>query len=285
MENNIIEILENAFRTDKERQFVTSDFIYLVKTLANTEITPSETLEMLEKKPEIIDKIIKLGFDIGMFEENENNLSIVVSKHGHDALLKLVVLNNFLNILGVCDDEYWQNIIKHCIATAFIAETLAETAFAKIKNKVFLAGLLHDAGKLILFRYAPDVFKQIQDINNKDENKRLISNEAAVMDINHQKIGQHFLDKWFFPKYVYNVAGNHHYVDRETPNRQEAAIIQAANSIAKAMELGKSDNYYVDPVPKWIWNSLQVREYNFKEVFEAIYEKIDNLKLTYPDIF
>ncbi len=108
-------------------------------------------------------------------------------------------------------DNYLKMLWRHAQATAVGTKwLLAKTGYRHIAHEGFLAGLLHDIGKLQLLRV-------IEILNSENEQIR-VSNEliTEILDSMHVEQGYNLMEEWSIPANYCNVARDHHVEDFDT---------------------------------------------------------------------
>ena len=91
-------------------------------------------------------------------------------------------------------EEFW----AHSLTCAVCSEDLANKLGEEFSEEIFVAGLLHDIGKLILSRHAPAAFRESVEMARR-ENIGQAEAERAVMDMDHAQVGECIMDQWQFP--------------------------------------------------------------------------------------
>jgi putative nucleotidyltransferase with HDIG domain len=122
-------------------------------------------------------------------------------------------------ILG--DDTFEKKKLwDHAYRTAFYAYNLVQN-FKKdqdLLDDVYVAGILHDMGKIVFSRIHPDLFTKIQRFcAQKTVSQTLFENLSGGM--NHAEIGALIAEKWNFPENLV-VAIRFHHSPSETPVSQ-----------------------------------------------------------------
>ncbi len=134
--------------------------------------------------------------------------------------------------------HYW----RHCIAVAILSKAIAKATGHKDTESAYLAGLMHDIGKVIIdisgrVRYN-DLLEAIESKSRKD----LYDEEVALIGMGHDTIGAYFCSKWDIPTIVTLAVGLHHQsLDRDDVPKdalQLAAIVAFADFIAWTQGLG-----------------------------------------------
>jgi len=123
---------------------------------------------------------------------------------------------------------------KHSIASATIARLLIKLTHKNdvgMQDRAFIAGLLHDMGKLLLATYLPEKFQRALEIS--DENQwPLLKAERSLYNTDHAEIGAMLAEWWSLPPFLVEVIRSHHH-SRIAPTEPEvSAATYAANILA-----------------------------------------------------
>jgi HD-like signal output (HDOD) protein/CheY-like chemotaxis protein len=126
-------------------------------------------------------------------------------------------------------------LMEHCWLTGVVARGIAgaEELDARSCDHAFLAGLLHDIGKLILMANLPQLY---QDVLKKVETGRrpLAEVEADVLGCNHAELGAYLMGLWGLPDPVVEAVAFHYQPKAcEAGNCSMPAIIYAASELEK----------------------------------------------------
>ena len=134
------------------------------------------------------------------------------------------------------DIEYW----KHCIAVAICARMLAEKMQIPAAPKCFIAGLIHDVGKLALLNYEPTTYKQV--LNDVQGARVSIEySELGAFGVTHANLSGFISRRWKLPTHFLNAISFHH--DRpDSISGTLANIVRSANLLAKIANIGDSGN-------------------------------------------
>lgn len=135
-------------------------------------------------------------------------------------------------------DSFWE----HSILCALCARTLAMDCLKRQREAVFVAGLLHDIGQLVLYNQLPDLSRQTLEAC-LDGPMSLESYEAEreIIGFDHAEVGGEIAHRWALPTNLQECIAYHHDPAQAKQNRVETAIVHIANSIAAMTELGTQD--------------------------------------------
>lgn len=101
--------------------------------------------------------------------------------------------------------------IEHCLAVATAARSIAEaeTQDAHTINDAFIAGMMHDIGKLILSSKLTEKFAEALQLA-KSETLSLPEAEFKVFGTSHAQVGAHLLGLWGLPNPIVEAVAFHH---------------------------------------------------------------------------
>ena len=133
---------------------------------------------------------------------------------------------------GFSMDQMWH----HAAATAACAKTIARLAGADSKTEelAYIAGLLHDLGKLLIAAYLPESFGRILDrVASGDADAA--EAETAVLGTTHASVGAYLLGLWGLPDPIIEAVAFHHHPCAAI-NKQERTpvMVHVANAFANA---------------------------------------------------
>ena len=92
-------------------------------------------------------------------------------------------------------ERYW----RHSVGSACIYRVLARKVKMVDPETAFVAGLLHDIGKLVLDQYAAPELGQVIDEAEKRK-CAFVEAERALFGTDHSAVGGWLVDRWGFPE-------------------------------------------------------------------------------------
>jgi putative nucleotidyltransferase with HDIG domain len=186
---------------------------------------------------------------------------------GMDALRNTAIAVCTYECLAGCDANEQFNrrrFWEHAVATGIIAKELAKAARYSKPDEAFVAGLLHDLGKVVLDKYFPEEFGQALGMCQAKE-QALSQCEEATLGFSHSTAGAEVARQWLFPEPLTHAIETHH---DETTSEPLCALVMLANEMAKAWAFGASGNPLLHPVCPSVWEHVPADEAALREIVE-----------------
>lgn len=147
--------------------------------------------------------------------------------------------------LGLFDPmDFW----KHALAVACAARRLARSRpdTALDPEEAFVAGLLHDLGKVALGTMFPKAYDRIAIQANQSRGD-ISDAERAILGADHTVAGRRLAEHWRLPQHLQDVIWLHHLAADALPSSVASpkliGAVQLADTIAREQHLGYSGNY------------------------------------------
>jgi putative nucleotidyltransferase with HDIG domain len=160
--------------------------------------------------------------------------------------------------------ELW----NHAIATAMAAEWFAWYFHYPDAEEVYLAGLLHDMGKLLLDQYVLSDYTQMVDLMQR-YSLTLWQVEERLLGIDHAAVGGLMAEKWTFPVILVDAIRYHHAPSLARSRPELPAIINIANACVIQPGEGLSDLFNKNIHPETL-NILKLRDVDISELHQRV---------------
>ncbi|MFH1746947.1 MAG: HDOD domain-containing protein [Planctomycetota bacterium] len=140
--------------------------------------------------------------------------------------------------------EFW----KHALAVACTARrlVLGRRDLGIEPHEAFIAGLLHDLGKVALSAVFPKSYDRVASQANQSRGD-IADFERSYLGIDHTVAGRRIAERWHLPRELQEVAWLHHLAAETLPASVEAPVtiglVQLADTISREQRIGYSGNY------------------------------------------
>ncbi|MDD5286644.1 MAG: HDOD domain-containing protein [Desulfuromonadaceae bacterium] len=144
---------------------------------------------------------------------------------------------------------------RHCIACGIIARSLAIYRRETNVERLFVAGMLHDVGQVVLAAARPEVIRELLE-EQRDTDRPYPELERERLGFDHAGLGGGLLKKWKIPASIGEPVACHHYPGSAEQFRIETALIHLADIICQTMEFGQGAEWGVPPLDESAWERL-----------------------------
>ncbi len=163
--------------------------------------------------------------------------------------------------------EFW----KHSIAVGVITRAIGSYMGVRELDNYFLAGILHDIGKLLFIRYMENEYVDVLNYSI-DNNVTIREAESRILGITHTTAGDLIGEKWKFPYNVRNAIKYHTSGLIDGKVDELTAVVHIANITARVLELGYPGDRLIHQPNILVWEKLSLPD----NLFSNLYNKIMN---------
>lgn len=171
---------------------------------------------------------------------------------------------------------------RHSIFTAVVARILASEVDILHPERLFISGLIHDLGRLVVYIKAPEKAKQVLEQEKESPGAPVGEIEREVLGFDHSEVGAALFEAWNLPGSLQTAVRYHHHPALAKDYLLETSILHVANMMAHALELGEEDNFIQECDPQ-AWARLNLPEKKIKRILQdAVMQFIEALELLLP---
>lgn len=216
----------------------------VMEITADPDSTPKDLLNVISPDQSLTTTILKMSNSayFGLTREVsslQQALTILGFTEIRNLVLAKAVFNSFKNLKkGSKFDirKFWEHSFICGIAAKIIATELKRPG-----NEFFVAGLIHDIGKLVIFMAMPDDFSKIIEASEP-----LIFNtykaEKDILGVTHDEIGMALVKKWTFPENLITAVGFHHRPAEAAKQSFFCFVVYVADLLAHLNEFENSED-------------------------------------------
>jgi len=175
---------------------------------------------------------------------------------------------------GYFDREgFW----RHSLACGVTSKLIAKRLGMKNLEEVFIWGLLHDVGKLVLDAYFKEDFTRVVCLA-KEKEVLLRDAEQELLGFGHAEVGGIVADKWNLPPALIKVIRFHHNPTEANESMRMAAIVHLGDVFCRAIGIGDGADNKVPCIDEDSWRLFRFNKQTIKRLFSEMEREIANAK-------
>jgi len=218
----------------------------VLEVCSRTDASPNELNKVVSLDPVLTGQVLKL-----------------INSAYYSLVAKVTSLTRAITMLGMntVKNMALSTAVIRTVATAkkskvlptskFWAHTIGVGSYAKLlaiaqdvpaveREEYFVAGLLHDLGKVPF----GDEYSEVLNVASQ-ERVSLIEVERELLGIDHQEVGLMIADKWKLNPVIKDCIGYHHDVkEADSAHQKQIALVALANSYINIFDIGFAGDPY-----------------------------------------
>lgn len=246
----------------------------LTKLLGDENTTALQLAEVIEKDQVLTSKMLKMvNSAFYGFPRRISTVSTAIVLLGFNVISTLIITASIFEIMQNEDLGLWE----HSLGVAAASGLLAQRLELKNPEEVTTAGLLHDLGKVVIRAEFPEYYQDIQRLVTE---KGLSFREAEreILGMDHGEIGEFLTRQWNLPERLVEPIAFHHQVGKAGKYKREAAIIQVADILIRALGYGYGGDPWVSPLEDRAWQLLRLQREDLEELLPVLDDRLLELR-------
>ncbi len=208
----------------------------LVEALASRDSDLRDTSDIVAKDAAMAAKVLQLANSAFFGLRGE-----VGSIYDACSFLGVETVRYLVLMVGVCEQfkttrflpGFVDSIWNHCVLTANIARIIAETEHTSLAmaEQAYVAGLLHDIGKLVFAENLSKSYREVIDFSKLHDQPGW-QVERQILKATHADVGAYLLELWGLPESVTEAVRLHHQPSALNEALTPLGIVHVANNLA-----------------------------------------------------
>ncbi len=213
----------------------------VIEVTSNPESSTNDLMKIISPDISLTTKILKISNSpfYGLTREIsslQHALTILGFTEIRNLVISTVAFESFKNFKqgGKFDiGKFW----KHSFCCGLAAKLIA-TDLNNKSNELFVAGLVHDIGKLAMYLTFPVEFMtQVEIMSPLKIKYTAFEAEKGIFGMAHDEVGMKLLERWMFPKNLITAVGFHHHPQEADKKSSYPIIIHVADILAHICEM------------------------------------------------
>jgi HD-like signal output (HDOD) protein len=283
--------MESALR--KLKQLPTLPIVYerLQEAMNNQRVSAQQVALVIEQDQALASKILKVVNSAYYgFPRRITTISQAVVILGFNEIKHLALSISIIQTMGMHSvsnefnyTDFWRHSIGVAIVSGVLSKKIGVSRYGS-HEEAFVAGLLHDIGKLFEEQYFhPGFLESISLCNSKQ--LRFCEAEKKIMGFSHEESGEYLLEYWKLPQTLVISAGFHHSPDSKKNIDTLYSIVSTvhlADIISHALGLGNGGDIFVPPLNYSCWEFTGLSTDSLEPIIAEVirsYEEMTNFLL------
>ena len=189
-----------------------------------------EIAHIIESEPALAARLLRLANAAFYGASPVATVREAIIKVGTTEVAGLVLSTEIISIFYGIPERLFnmQSFWEHCLQTACFSRLLSKFSPIAHPAPLWMCGLLHDIGKLLLLRHMPIEYSEV--LKRIEDGVPTLEAEMENLGTTHEEVGGRLLKSWKLPNVFAACAMRHHelFTDLVTPE----SIVGAANALA-----------------------------------------------------
>ena len=175
-------------------------------------------------------------------------------------------------IEGFSAEDFWQHSMA-CSGAARAIEGERSRDRERLE-KVMLAGILHDLGKLVFARFMPDQYAEVVSAA-RDGQSSMAELEKELLGASHAAVGGYLANWWNLPAQVAAAIRWHHEPAQSREDPSFVATIHVANVLVHRLQVGASGTCATPDIDPSALEALEMDEGRLADIEAEVKDTVD----------
>lgn len=252
-------------------------FDTLNKLLMNPRTSAKEVAQAIASDPSVAAKVLKIvNSPFYGFPNRITTITHAIVILGFNTVKSIVLGSTIFDIFKKGEQNGFDQIgfWKHSIGCAAACKAIGKMVGIQQLEELFLSGLLHDMGKIVLQQYLRESHDQIQEIVKREKCLGYKA-EEKVLGFTHAEIGAWLFEKWNMAKGLVETTRFHHNPALASTNQRGTAIVHFSDICIRALRFGRPGDEKIPIISDTAWKLLGIPETSIERILNETMEEIE----------
>ena len=226
----------------------------VLETAEDASVSVEDLQKLINNDPILAAKILKVAnssYYCGGMDVNTLTEAMVIL--GFNTLRSLVIAASMRGLYAQKPSRrvdaasarfaaHQKSLWEHSVACAAVSRAIAKKMNCENPETAFVAGLLHDIGRLVMFRELPEKTERWLAARKPAPDARqpadILASEKKIFSLDHCQVGAAVARKWRLSAELVDAISNHHGAETGLTPAPLTAIVDFANSVCLKNQIG-----------------------------------------------
>jgi HD-like signal output (HDOD) protein len=250
----------------------------LNQMLLNPKTSAKEVAQLISSDPSLTSKVLRVvNSSFYGFPNRITTITHGIVILGFNTIKSIVLSSTIFDVFrravkpGDFDrNEFW----KHSIGCGAAAKAIGRRLHYPMLEELFIAGLLHDVGKIVMDQFLPDKFQEVVALV-RERDILIYDAELAVLGATHADVGAWLFEKWNLSKGLIETTRCHHNPALAGEHSRHSGIIHLADILVRALRFGSGGDGRIPGISDSAWKELGLQEPDFDDLLASTAAEIE----------
>jgi putative nucleotidyltransferase with HDIG domain len=241
----------------------------LCKVMDNPHSTTQDVVQVISGDKSTVSRVLRVvnsaAYGLNQKVETVSQAVVLIGiQEVRNLILGSSIMKSFPvdeELTGFNPENFWKHSIGVGLATRLLGKQIG---FADVES-LYVAGLLHDIGKLFFISYMPNEYSEV--FNSLRENREtIVSAEKRILGVGHDEAGAMVIEYWKLSDYLKQVVRFHHSLNAGSAVKNLVTIVHIADYWVRALDLGSPGDPRVKHPDQRAWKTLTIHPETFSSL-------------------
>jgi len=235
----------------------------IVSIANNPKASATDVGDLVSRDQALTGKVLKLvNSSFYGFPQQIKTINHAIVILGFNKVKNVVLTASVFDLTKGCDNQgldirrFWEHSLGTAIGSQVTVETLG---LSVAPDDAFVAGLLHDFGKVILDQFLTEEYTPVLEMA-REKNCVVREMEREVLGFDHQQVGSWIAEKWKLPAVLLHPLRHHNTPSRARDEREMVVAVHLGDIIARAIGVGNSGDPSIPLIDETVQGNHNIRK-------------------------